>query len=444
MTDSSNRNRRGEGMSEGRGGSSFPSPPGISDRRSHNGVSATLVNSPSSSLPSALSSPPGSSPRASQKPVAGQTTTGAFSLPGQAASRSTSSPSGRTSRPGTSPVDPVPTTGGAHSGVTAGGNVRGRDTGHGKDRPSISSLLNSAKDKAEGVGRFSGRSSLFNGFLQAGAELPAVDFSTRREFEFTDDDFERVRTLIYQRAGISLAQTKRDMVYTRLSRRLRAKGLKKFSEYLDQLQRQGGEEWEQFVNALTTNLTSFFRESHHFDILADLMRQSPRHGTPFRIWCCASSTGEEPYTLAMTAAETLGVGSVQIIASDIDTQVLKTAEQGIYGRDRIQSIGQERLTRFFNFSTATGDYTAKQELKQMITFRRINLLDTTWSIQGSFDAIFCRNVLIYFDRPTQQKILERFIPLLKPGGLYFSGYSESWINSMEQFVPRGKTVYSVK
>lgn len=264
-----------------------------------------------------------------------------------------------------------------------------------------------------------------------------------REFEFTAADFERVRKLIYQRAGISLSTVKQDMVYSRLARRVRATGAKTFTQYLDGLERNGGSEWEAFVNSLTTNLTSFFREAHHFPILADHLRKHA--GRPLRIWCCAASTGEEPYSLAMTVLETFGGGSpqVSILASDIDTSVLATADKGFYPADRIDRLGNDRLTRFFQPVPAAqgGGYRVKPELRRLVEFRQINLLAPNWSLNGPFDVIFCRNVMIYFDKPTQYRILSRFVPALRPDGLLFAGHSESFVHAADLFRSIGKTVY---
>ena len=264
-----------------------------------------------------------------------------------------------------------------------------------------------------------------------------------REFEFLPADFERVRRLIYQRAGISLSEIKQDMVYSRLARRLRSTGTSSFTQYLDRLEHGGGSEWEQFVNSLTTNLTSFFREAHHFPLLADYLRQ--RGGRTTKVWCCAASTGEEPYSIPMTVAETLGgnPGSVSILASDIDTGVLATAQSGRYGADRIDRLSPERLRRFFVESDGERGkvYTVRGELRRMVDFRSINLLDANWPMSGPVDVIFCRNVMIYFDKPTQYRILAHFARVMPADGLLFAGHSESFVHAADVFRPLGKTVY---
>ncbi|MCK9285596.1 MAG: chemotaxis protein CheR [Rhodocyclaceae bacterium] len=264
------------------------------------------------------------------------------------------------------------------------------------------------------------------------------------EFQLTDADFERVRTLIYQHAGIALAPAKRDMVYSRLARRLRALNLQSFSAYLQLLERNERNEWETFVNSLTTNLTYFFREAHHFETLARHLRASASR--PYRIWCSAASTGEEPYSLAMTACEAFSSLSppVTIIASDIDTQVLSVAQQGVYGREQLGKLSEERVQHFFTPDSAlrNGQAKVRDELRRLVDFRRINLLDMRYALDGRFDALFCRNVMIYFDKPTQHAVLKRFNPLLRDDGLLFAGHSESFLHASELFRSLGRTVYA--
>ncbi|HEX5126463.1 MAG TPA: CheR family methyltransferase [Rhodocyclaceae bacterium] len=271
--------------------------------------------------------------------------------------------------------------------------------------------------------------------------LQRIDTGTR-EFEFTVADFERVTKLIYKKAGISLSTSKQDMVYSRLARRLRTKGFKRFSDYLDDLE-NGHDvgEWEAFVNALTTNLTSFFREAHHFDILADHLRKLGDRRV-IKIWCSAASTGEEAYSLAITACEVFGSATppVQIIASDLDTNVLAHGQSGVYGRDRVEHLDAERVRQFF-IPLVDGRVSVRRELQRLVTFRRINLLESGWGLQGPLDAIFCRNVMIYFDKPTQYRILERFVPLLRPEGLLFAGHSESFLHAAKLVKSIGRTVY---
>jgi chemotaxis protein methyltransferase CheR len=270
------------------------------------------------------------------------------------------------------------------------------------------------------------------------------DTAKQREFLFTDEDFERVRKLIYERAGISLAPIKRDMVYSRLARRLRALNFESFVDYLKfLLSPSGEEEWELFVNSLTTNLTSFFREAHHFDILQRHMAELKQR--PIRIWCSAASTGEEPYTLAITACETFGsmTPPVEIVASDIDTSVLAKAKRGVYPFERVERLSPERLRRFFLKGTGaqSGMVRIRPELQKLVSFTRVNLLDARYPINGPFDVMFCRNVMIYFDKPTQYEILKKFVPLLKADGLLFAGHSESFLHAADLFHSLGRTVY---
>ena len=273
--------------------------------------------------------------------------------------------------------------------------------------------------------------------------LPPVRPAATREFVFTTTDFERIRKLIHAYAGISLADTKQDMVYSRLARRLRETQKKTFGEYLDLLERGDKAEWERFVNSLTTNLTSFFREPHHFPILAAHLKKL-QGKSPIRIWCSAASTGEEPYSIAMTAVETFNSFNipVTILASDLDTNVLSVAANGVYTADRVDKLTPERLSRFF---TRTGDnYTVKPELRRMLSFQRINLLEANWPVRGPLDILFCRNVMIYFDKPTQYRILSRFAPLLDAEGLLIAGHSESFIHAADLLRPLGRTVYRLK
>ncbi|WP_046077928.1 protein-glutamate O-methyltransferase CheR [Halomonas sp. HG01] len=264
-----------------------------------------------------------------------------------------------------------------------------------------------------------------------------------RDLELTDADFARIRQLIYQRAGIVLAEHKREMVYSRLAKRLRHHGLTRFADYLARLERQlDAREWEAFTNALTTNLTAFFREAHHFPLLATHVRE--RRG-PVRVWSSAASTGEEPYSIAMTLAEALGsrAGDAEVVATDIDTEALEKARAGVYAMEQIHKLDEARVKRFFQRGRGAHEGLARvrQELKDMVDFQPLNLLAPSWSIQGPFDAIFCRNVMIYFDKPTQARILERFAPLLKPDGLLFAGHSENFSYTTEAFRLRGQTVY---
>ena len=269
-----------------------------------------------------------------------------------------------------------------------------------------------------------------------------------REFVFTSADFQRISTLIYDHAGISLAASKQEMVYSRLARRLRARNLTRFADYVTLLETaKEPAEWEAFVNSLTTNLTSFYREPHHFTELARFLEKRRGRSEPLTIWCAAASTGEEPYTLAMTAVEAFNsfTPPVSIVATDLDTNVLAKAASGVYTDDRVEKLKPEQLKRFFLKGTGAnaGSVRVRQELRDLITFRQLNLLDSSWPVRGPFDAIFCRNVMIYFDKPTQRKVLQKLAPMLRDDGLLFAGHSESFLHSADVFRLRGNTVYEL-
>lgn len=266
-----------------------------------------------------------------------------------------------------------------------------------------------------------------------------------RQFSFTRRDFQKIRDLIYARAGITLADNKRDMVYNRIVKRVRLLGLRDFSSYLAMLEADSDQpEWEHFTNALTTNLTAFFREAHHFEILRDYL-QSLGSARPITLWCSAASTGEEPYSIAMTAVEAFGSfnAPVRILATDLDTHVLEQGRQGVYTLDRLEKMDAERKRRFFlrGKGDKSGYCKVVPELQAMITFRQLNLLDERWPVRGPFEAVFCRNVMIYFDKPTQYAILKKFVPVIQPHGLLFAGHSESFMHAADLFRTTGRTVY---
>lgn len=262
-------------------------------------------------------------------------------------------------------------------------------------------------------------------------------------------DFERVRRLIQAYAGIHLNDSKHSMVYGRLARRLRAHGMASFGEYLDRLENDPGfaaVERQQFVNALTTNLTAFFREAHHFSMLAEFLQREPQRD--WRLWCAAASTGEEPYSIAMTAIEALGTSaSVRILATDIDTQVLARGERGVYPVEALPPCGEQRKRRFFLRGTGThaGLARVRPEVARLVAFAQQNLQAEDWPAVRAFaptlDVVFCRNVLIYFDKRARRRVLERIAAALRPGGLLMLGHSETLADWAGPFLSLGHTAY---
>ncbi|CDG18069.1 MULTISPECIES: protein-glutamate O-methyltransferase CheR [Xenorhabdus] len=262
----------------------------------------------------------------------------------------------------------------------------------------------------------------------------------------SDAQFERICQFIYQRAGIVLAKNKREMVYNRLVRRLRVLGLNDFGQYLSILEQDShSQEWELFINSLTTNLTAFFREAHHFPILA--AHASRKNGGTYRVWSAAASTGEEPYSIAMTLCDALGHRSnrIKIIGSDIDTSVLEKARQGVYRLEELQYLNENQKKKYFfkGVGLFEGYARIRPLLAELVSFQHLNLLDADWALEGKFDAIFCRNVMIYFDKKTQERILRRFVSFLKPDGLLFAGHSENVTQISREFYLQGQTVYGL-
>jgi chemotaxis protein methyltransferase CheR len=245
----------------------------------------------------------------------------------------------------------------------------------------------------------------------------------------TAETFQSLRDLLYEHSGIALAQHKLTMVQSRLAKRLRALGLRTYEEYLDEIGNPDSPEWTEFINALTTNLTSFFREGHHFTKLVELLKPAYESSRRIKIWSAGCSTGEEPYTLAMTLLKGFGPSaSISILATDLDTAVLQTAARGVYPMARIEGV--DDAWRRLAFQRGTGEHRDKvrirPEVKKLVTFQQLNLLDTKWDLDGApFQAIFCRNVMIYFDGATQQELVSKLIQQLAPGGYFIVGHSES-------------------
>jgi chemotaxis protein methyltransferase CheR len=268
------------------------------------------------------------------------------------------------------------------------------------------------------------------------------------EFEFTDSEFNRLRELVYARTGIALSDAKRELVYGRLARRLRKLKLASFAEYCQLVEQPGSDEIQELTNAITTNLTSFFREGYHFEQLAaEALPQleSERMATRrLRLWSAGCSTGEEPYSLAVVMRECLAHlanWDVQLLATDIDSKVLATAAEGVYPAERFKGVSAERVRNWFpQLAGRPGFCAAAAELKSLITFKQLNLLDA-WPMRGPFDVIFCRNVVIYFDKATQRKLFDRMAEMQEPGGWLFIGHSENLHNVTQRYKLVGRTVY---
>ncbi len=273
--------------------------------------------------------------------------------------------------------------------------------------------------------------------------------SKEREFSFTARDFNDIRELVSHNTGIVLSDAKQDMVYSRLAKRLRKLGLKSFKDYCELIKSSNNEEIGHFVNAVTTNLTSFFRENHHFEYLTNTLipelLSNQAGQKQLRIWSSGCSTGEEPYSIAMALKEALASHpeyDVKLLATDLDTNVLDTACHGIYSEDRVNGISNQRLKRWFlkGKNNSADKVKISSELQDMITFRQLNLM-AEWPMRGLFDIIFCRNVVIYFDKPTQRLLFDRYADILVPGGYLFIGHSETLYNVTDRFELIGNTIY---
>ena len=278
--------------------------------------------------------------------------------------------------------------------------------------------------------------------------MPSGAAKNRKNDKLSDKDFNFIRSLVGQRTGIVLSDLKRDMVYGRLVRRLRQLGLSSFTDYCNVLKNGNEHELNQLTNAITTNLTSFFREPHHFEFLSDtLLPELIRHkrDRKLRIWSAGCSSGEEPYSIAMTIKEIVTDShnwDIRILATDIDSNMIVTASSGIYSEDRINGIGQSRLKRWFYRGKGSNEglVKASNELKELISFKQLNLIHE-WPMKGPFDFIFCRNVVIYFSKETQKVLFNRFANLLDENAHLFIGHSESLYKVCDQFKLFGKTIY---
>jgi chemotaxis protein methyltransferase CheR len=278
------------------------------------------------------------------------------------------------------------------------------------------------------------------------SELPGrAPAGEAREFTLSDAEFERLRGLVREHTGIALADSKRELVYGRLVRRLRKLAMPSFAAYIHRLESDDPAEFEEFVNAITTNLTAFFREDHHFRYLAEqVLPQFAARGAGqrLRIWSAGCSTGEEPYSIAITLAEAAAAlrgQDVRVLATDLDSNVLAHAKEGIYEEARFEKMPAARREQFFT-NVGPGRWRVKEAVRGLITFNQLNLMNA-WPMRGPFDVIFCRNVVIYFDKPTQRELFARMAALQRPGDLLFIGHSESLFRVSESYELVGKTVY---
>lgn len=276
----------------------------------------------------------------------------------------------------------------------------------------------------------------------------AAQHSQGDGYPFSDAHFETLRKLVGEITGISLSDHKRDLLYGRLTRRLRALRLQSFDQYIHLLTTNPGDEMQNFINAVTTNLTSFFRENHHFEFLAkELFPQLEKEGRVrgLRIWSAGCSTGEEPYSIAMTVREYFQNAEsldIKIFASDLDTNVVQTAANGIYDASRVEGLDPARVKQWFQRGSGAnaGKVRVRRDLANLITFSQLNLMQP-WPMNSMFDVVFCRNVVIYFDKPTQSVLFNNFANVIKPGSHLIIGHSETLHKVCDRFELIGKTIY---
>lgn len=271
-----------------------------------------------------------------------------------------------------------------------------------------------------------------------------MDFSAK-EFPMTDSDFQYLSGVAYEISGIVLGEHKKELVYSRIARRIRKLQLKNFSQYCKFLEENRETETNDFVNSITTNLTSFFRESHHFEFMATelipIWKKEKRNGAPIRIWSSACSTGPEPYSIAITLYKNLRIQdfNIKILATDLDSDVLDKAKSGEYKIDEIEQMPKDYLNCFLK-NTSKGTGIVKPEIRDLIQFNRLNLLGP-WPIKNKFDVIFCRNVVIYFNKETQKELFNRLADTLVDGGYLFIGHSETLHGISDRFDSKGRTIF---
>ena len=277
----------------------------------------------------------------------------------------------------------------------------------------------------------------------------AQALSGDREFQFSNHDFEKVRNYVKAQTGINLSDAKKQLVYGRLARRLRELSMTSFADYLHYVRNNDSEELVNFINAITTNLTSFFREKHHFEYLKSdaipRLLKANEHSRRLRIWSAGCSTGEEPYSIAITLREAIPAidsWDVKILATDLDTNVLAHGKNGVYDEERIAALSAQVKKRWFRRGRGEHEGTVRVDpsLKSLITFKPLNLMKP-WPMKGPFDLMFCRNVVIYFDKPTQRILFDRYADILRPDGNIFLGHSESMFKVSDRFKLIGNTIY---
>ncbi|MEQ1527924.1 MAG: protein-glutamate O-methyltransferase [Methylococcales bacterium] len=268
-----------------------------------------------------------------------------------------------------------------------------------------------------------------------------------REFKFTFEDFNLLRKLSNEHSGIQVPDERFDMFYSRLSKRVRKLGLTNFKEYCRYLETHPEAEFTEFINSITTNLTAFFRENHHFEYLQEVVIPEVlvrnKYSKQIRVWSAGCSTGEEPYSLAITLLENVPSDwDVKILATDLDTNVLQTAMDGIYAEERVTGVSESRLKRWFmrGTSSQSGQVKMRPQLQQIIQFKQLNLMKD-WPMKGPFDFIFCRNVLIYFDRDTKAGLAKRYAQMLADKSWLFIGHSESLNQLSNEFQLVACTTY---
>lgn len=270
-----------------------------------------------------------------------------------------------------------------------------------------------------------------------------------KEFHFSDKEFNFIRKLVGDRTGIVLSDAKRQMVYGRLSRRIRQLGLSSFTSYCELLENGDENELVEFTNAITTNLTSFFRENHHFEFLTNTLFpaliKKNSHTRRVRIWSAGCSSGEEPYSIAMCVREAFpasGGWDVKILATDLDSNMVQRAKEGVYTLERVEGLTPKRMKRWVKQGKGTNSHLVKMssQLQELITFKQLNLMHE-WPMKGQFDVIFCRNVVIYFNKDTQRILFERYANQISSDGHLFIGHSESLHNVSNRFKLLGRTIY---